>query len=135
MRLMASGRFSVRCGAVAFVCAMALVLVACGSGPRVSGLQFGNARFVTLGNTVTVRLPLGDDGSRQWRVQSFDSSFLTPEGRPQVQGSGRNAEMVITARARIPGSTELVIVEVLSPAQVAQGKSPRTKRFKIEIVP
>ena len=135
MRLTVSDRFGARIGVLVMVCAMAAALGACGSGPRVSGLSFGNARFVTVGDTVTVRMPLGDDGSRQWRVQSFDSSFLTPEGRPHVEGSGRNAQLVLTARARLPGSTELVFVEVLSPTEQAQGKAPRTKRFKVEIVP
>lgn len=106
----------------------------CSSGPKVSGVSFGAARFVGVGKTLTVRLPLGPGGAREWRVSSFDSSFLTVIER-HIEGAGDNAELVITARTRLPGTTELEFIEVLSPEQEARGAQPRTRTFKVEIVP
>ncbi len=111
-----------------------LVGAGCGGGPSVSGFSVGSARFIGVDETLTVKLPLGEDGTRLWRVSSFDSAFLTPLNR-QVVGTGRSARLVITARTRLPGTTELEIVEVLTPTEMAQGMAPRTKKYKIEIVP
>lgn len=135
---MTNGLGNVARGAVLVVALLVIgapaPLAGCSSGPEVSGVQFGNSRFIGVGKTLTVRLPLGPGGARQWRVTSFDSSFLTPLER-SVEGTGDNAELVITARTRLPGTTKLVFTEVLTPEQQSRGVQPRTRTFKIEIVP
>lgn len=100
------------------------------SGPRMTGFGLGDSRIVSVGELVELKLPLSDQGTREWRVSSYDSLYLAIAGRPQViQTSSGGQELLVRARARTPGET---IVEVTE--QAPTRGAPQTRRFTIRIV-
>ncbi len=109
------------------------VIAGCASGPRLSGLAIGETRFVSVGDLVELRLSLRDDGSRLWRVTAYDSLYLGMEGRPQVVEGGGGAELLVRARARYEGETEVEVTEMLTVEHRRAGREPRVVRFRISI--
>jgi hypothetical protein len=117
--------------AAAIVAAGAVPMVGCASrdSPSMSGFAFGDTRVVSVGDVVELRVPRRADGSRQWRVSSYDSFYIQLISNPQpVQRADGSWEMLIRARARTAGETEVVVSELLPPGQDA-----RTVRFRLRI--
>jgi hypothetical protein len=113
--------------------AAALLLSACAADtPQVSGFAFGDTRMVSVGDVVELRIPLEADGTREWRVSSYDSLYLALVGRPSVDtdAAGRSS-LVFSARAKTRGRTTVELEEVPGPR--TEGRPPRTMRFKISI--
>jgi hypothetical protein len=101
-------------------------------GPKMSGFGFGSTRIVQVGQIVELRLPLGQDGSRTWRVTSYDSLYLAIAGPPTVAVDGNGKEqLVLVARAKLPGKTEVQVTEMVSRSA---GRAPRIETFKVEII-
>ena len=116
-----------------FVAILAAIVWSTGcanSGPRMSGMGLGQNRVVHVGDIVELRTPIDERGSREWRVSSYDSLYLSLIERPRiVQRSDGNYEMVARARAMAPGETTVDLVEVKPGVQ-----SPRSLRFNIRIL-
>lgn len=94
-----------------------------------SGFALGDTRVVSVGDVVELRVPLRADGSRQWRVSSYDSLYLQLINNPQsAQRSDGSWEMLSRARARTVGETEVVMTELARP-----GQDQRVVRFKVRI--
>ena len=115
---------------IAMVVLLTPMLISCsGSGPSVSGFALGNRRAVKRGEIVEIRMPLTEGGSRQWRVTSYDSLYLSMVESPRLEAKpDGSAEMIVRARAMTAGETELELTEVAPP-----GRSPDVRRFKISI--
>jgi hypothetical protein len=100
-------------------------LTACsGSGPTMTGLPIGNMRVVKTGDIVTLTLPLNEDGSRRWRVTSYDSAYLAMPQRPRREGNA----LVLTGEARRVGESQIEITEIVPP-----GQTPKRKNFKLRV--
>ena len=108
-----------------------IALAGCSSsGPTLSGLAFGENRVVRVGDTVTLRIPIREDGLRQWRVSSYDSLYLQMSGRPGVeQASDGSYQIVARATARRVGTTTIELTE-----EATGGKKPRVARFKVRVI-
>ncbi|MHC4992735.1 MAG: hypothetical protein ACYTGC_17325 [Planctomycetota bacterium] len=120
--------FGRRFSRLAVLAVVALAIAGCSSsGPRVSGFAIGDTRIVSLNEVIEIRMPLREDGSRQWRVTSFDSFFISLIDTPRpVPGRDGKPELLVRARARTPGETTLEITEV-------GAAKPRVRRFTIRI--
>lgn len=95
-----------------------------------SGFAIGSTRIVSVGEVVELRMPLHESGSRQWRVTSYNSLYLSVAGRPRVEVSANGSrEMVVTAQARTPGETQIEVTEI-----VARGTKAEVVRFKVRIL-
>jgi len=106
-------------------------IVGCSSsGPKLAGFAIGDTRIVSVGEIVELRAPLSDDRSPLWRVESFDSLYLSMVGRPQVTSDGKGGFILVTrARAETPGETSIKLVE--------SGRfdgPPRSVSFTVRIV-
>jgi hypothetical protein len=110
-----------------------VLTVVCGcqsNQPSVSGFALGDTRIVSVGDLVELRAPIREDGSRAWRVTSYDSFYLTLTRRPTlVEVAPGRFEIVAVARARVPGETQIVMTE-----QNVQGRRPRTLTYRINIL-
>jgi hypothetical protein len=106
-------------------------LAGCASDqPTLSGFAFGDRRIVSVGDLVELRAPIREDGSRAWRVTSYDSFYLTLTRRPTiVEAAPGRFEIVVVARARVPGDTQIVLTE-----QNVQGRRPRTLTYQLSII-
>lgn len=111
--------------------AVLLVSAACASnGPRMGGLSIGGTHFLKVGDVVELTLPVAADGTRAWRVSSYDSLYLSIAERPQVvQGKDGKPVLRIKARAKTPGKTTVEVTEVAPP----RGQVPRVESFKVNI--
>ncbi len=99
-------------------------------GPKLSGFGLGNSRIVSVGETVELRTPVRSDGTRQWRISSYDSLYLGVSATPQVvQRSDGSAEVVFRATAKTPGETTVELTEI-APA----GVKPQMASFKVTIL-
>lgn len=108
-----------------------VVMFSCSiGGPKVSGFAIGDTRIVSVGDIVTLRMPMDDGGQRQWRVSSYDSAYLGLVERPRIEtGSSGKMEVVTRAQARTPGVTSIKLIETTA----SPGKAPRTVSFRIRI--
>ena len=104
---------------------------ACSSGgPTLSGFAFGETRLVSVGEVVELRLPLREDGSRQWRVTSYDSLYLALVQRPGVETAADGSRHIVArATARRAGSTTVELTEVGT-----GGTKPKSARFEVRII-
>jgi len=119
-------------GLLAMVGAPALVAGCGGDGPRLSGFALGDTRIVSVGELVELRLPRADDGSRRWRVTSYDSYHLELIDNPQVvRGPDGTRETRVVARAKNVGESTLELTEVAPPG----GGPPSVKRFTVRVTP
>lgn len=97
------------------IVACALLALACATGcassrePSVSGVGLFDNRNVSLGDVVEIRLPAGPDGRRAWRVTSYDSAILMPEGRAGLERAGDDLVYVMRFRAQVRGETEVTV--------------------------
>lgn len=117
---------------VLVVCSLALAAHAgCSPGdPSVSGFGLGNNRVVSVGETVELRIPIDEQGTRTWRVSSYDSLYLTLSSQPRVVREDDGSYAVrFTARAKTPGETTVVLTEVTPGIE-----APRTKSFTFRIL-
>ena len=117
-----------------FLLAVVLVLaVGCSSdGPKMSGFGLGKTRMVKVGQIVELRLPLREDGSRNWRVTEYDSLYLTVAGRPTIEVNDKGEQvLVLVTRAKTPGRTEVEVTEMIPRSA---GRAPRIEKFKVEIL-
>jgi hypothetical protein len=77
------------------------------SRPSVSGFGIGTTTFVSVGETLTLRLPVDDDGA-MWRVSSFDSLFVELVDPPRLMTEpGKDPYRRVVIRATNPGETEI----------------------------
>ena len=115
---------------LAAVAIAALVIAGCNSGgPKMSGFAIGSTRIVSVGEVVELRMPLQESGDRQWRVSSYNSLYISMAGRPRVEVSSNGTrEMIVTARARTPGDTEIELTEIAT-----RSTKPKVVRFKVKI--
>jgi hypothetical protein len=106
--------WAIRTACPTLVLACVILLGACaGGGPSVSGWGLGNTRVVKVGEVVEFRLPMGPDGSRQWRVTSYDSLYLSVAGPPRpARKADGSFELLVRATARTQGETEIGLTEV-----------------------
>ena len=96
-----------------------------GSGPQLSGFGIGDSRSVSVGEMIDMRLPLREDGSREWRVTSWDSRYISIASRPEfITGANGRPEMLLRARARTPGETTIEV------SQVGPTDGPPQRRVK-----
>lgn len=122
-------RESRRVGAMLLVLAAAMLMSCKSDGPSLTGLSLGSTHYVKVGDVVELRLPIAADGSREWRVTSYDSLYLTVASRPRVvEGPKGRPVLLMTARAKTPGKTEVELTEVVPP-----GDLPQVKTFKVHI--
>lgn len=100
-------------------------------GPSMSGFALGDLRIVSKGDIVELRYPIRPDGSRQWRVSSYDSFHLQLIDNPSIrQRPDGRFEMVMRARAREEGDTTVVLT-----SRPPAGGEVRQVEFKVRIVP
>ncbi len=86
--------------------------------------------MVSVGDIVELRLPLRENGSREWRVTSYDSFYLSIASRPEfITGANGKPELLIRARARTPGETRVEVSEV-----GATNGPPQRVEFNVRIL-
>ncbi len=119
-------------GAGGLLAAGLLAGVGCaGSGPQVSGFALGDTRIVSVGELVELRLPRAEDGTRRWRVTSYDSYHLELVDNPKVvQRPDGSWVTRVVARARNVGESTLEVTRLARP-----GESPLVRRFTIRVDP
>ncbi len=110
-----------------------LALSSCSSNqPTLSGFGLGNLRVVGVDDLVTLTVPLAEGGGRAWRVESYDSFYLIVAEPPRfVRSDSGPGSIVMRARARQAGETEIRIIETDAPAD----RAAEVITFSVRIVP
>ena len=118
--------------AASFIMVLCLLWISACSpgGAHLSGFGLGATRVVHVGEIVEIRMPLRDDGSRRWRVTSYDSRYLRVAEQPRVmQASDGSWEMVVRVLAHVPGETEVELTEIATRERAA-----RAIRFTVKVL-
>ena len=116
-------------------CLVLLAAIGCSSKePTISGFGLGASRAVSVGDTFEIRLPVGENGERLWRITSYDSYFLTVAANTRAETTSDGSAIVMPILARQVGDTTIEVTERVSMQDRAAGREPRTKTFKVQII-
>ncbi|MBL0921526.1 MAG: protease inhibitor I42 family protein [Phycisphaerales bacterium] len=92
-------------GALAFLPGSA----GCGGGPQVSGTALFNTRIVREGDPVEIRLPFDRVVGLEWTLESYDSRYLSYQGRTYAMDDDNTGTLIVRFFAKLPGETELTL--------------------------
>lgn len=93
------------------------------SDPQVSGVGLFDRRHVSVGETVTIKLPIDPAAGDGWRLTQFDSAILRPQpGSGEIDGRRVTYEFV----ASMPGEANLVFTRIRR-----ERATDEERRFKV----